>query len=231
MNQGWDTKVFHGSTLVTAFAVTHWRFNGRTRLTISGQRLRSGIQPGSECRAIAPCRLLSGHHPPGRVFITALYSVNIAHFSRVVKGFLQISGRNIHKPCRERASTVPQRDLTCGTMSGEFVHPTISPECTWKWIRCTADRSMPGPYIGLYQRRSHKKPPRFPVAVYIIQSLSTGMVVSPIRSSRTRAGSTGTSHQRVSPSPRVAAMELPSSRMTFTQKSPSPIFSQEKPVL
>ena len=25
-------------------AVTHWRFNGRTRLTISGQRLRSGIR-------------------------------------------------------------------------------------------------------------------------------------------------------------------------------------------
>jgi hypothetical protein len=35
--------VFHGSTLVTAFAVTHDRFNGRTRRSISASRLRSGI--------------------------------------------------------------------------------------------------------------------------------------------------------------------------------------------
>ena len=34
-SQGWDTKVFHGSTLVTACAVTHWRDNGRTRCGIS----------------------------------------------------------------------------------------------------------------------------------------------------------------------------------------------------
>ena len=65
-NQGWDTNVFHGSTLVTAEAVTHRvslenrfsiahaakgkgffkltkRFNGRTRQGISSLRLRSGI--------------------------------------------------------------------------------------------------------------------------------------------------------------------------------------------
>ena len=42
-DQGWDTKVFHGSTLVTATAVTHWHDNGRTRQGISSLRLRSGI--------------------------------------------------------------------------------------------------------------------------------------------------------------------------------------------
>ena len=50
---------------------------------------------------------------------------------------------------RERASTVPQGNRTCGTGLGELVRLTISPECIGNQNSCTADRSMPGPYIGV----------------------------------------------------------------------------------
>ncbi len=49
---------------------------------------------------------------------------------------------------RERALTVPQWNLTGLIRTGEFVHRTISPERIEEWNRCTADRSMPGPYIS-----------------------------------------------------------------------------------
>ena len=49
--------------------------------------------------------------------------------------------------CRERASTVPHGNRTCGTALGELVCRTISPECIGNPNCCTADRSMPGPYI------------------------------------------------------------------------------------
>jgi hypothetical protein len=60
-DQGWDTKVFHGSTLVTAKAVTHWRFNGRTRQGISSLRLRSGILSGRGTDALHQNGNLSGN--------------------------------------------------------------------------------------------------------------------------------------------------------------------------
>ena len=58
------------------------------------------------------------------------------------------AGIDLQHKCRERASTVPQENLPCGNSSGESVHRTISPELIWVTNRCTADRSMPGPYIG-----------------------------------------------------------------------------------
>jgi hypothetical protein len=58
-DQGWDTKVFHGSTLVTAKAVTHWHCNGRTRRGISSPRLRSGILSGRVSDALHQSGILS----------------------------------------------------------------------------------------------------------------------------------------------------------------------------
>ena len=71
--QGWDTEVFHGSTLVTAFAVTHWRFNGRTRRAISDPRLRSGILPGRGTEALQQMAPSLRILPDGHVFLTAFY--------------------------------------------------------------------------------------------------------------------------------------------------------------
>ena len=51
-------KVFHGSTLVTAVAVTHWHDNGCIRQTISDLQLRSGIALAVS-RSLSTNRLLS----------------------------------------------------------------------------------------------------------------------------------------------------------------------------
>jgi hypothetical protein len=64
-------KVFHGSTLVTAKAVTHWRSNGRTRQTISDLQLRSGIVLGSVTDALHQMASSLGILPKPHVFITA----------------------------------------------------------------------------------------------------------------------------------------------------------------
>ena len=60
---------------------------------------------------------------------------------------------NSRYKCRERASTVPQGNLPLRTRSGESAHRTISPECVRTRMGCTADRSMPGPYIGANPNR------------------------------------------------------------------------------
>ena len=71
-------KVFHGSTLVTAKAVTHWRSNGRTRQTISDPRLRSGILSGRGTGAFHQTAPSLGIFPKRHVFITAFIMVNLA---------------------------------------------------------------------------------------------------------------------------------------------------------
>ena len=53
-DQGWDTSVFHGSTLVTAAAVTHCRFNGRTRCGISAHTAQKWYPPRWCYRCLAP---------------------------------------------------------------------------------------------------------------------------------------------------------------------------------
>ena len=79
-------KVFHGSTLVTAFAVTHWRSNGRTRQTISDPQLRSGILSGRGTEAFHQAAPSLGIFPKRHVFITAFITVNLAQRTDFVNG-------------------------------------------------------------------------------------------------------------------------------------------------
>ena len=77
-------KVFHGSTLITASAVTHWHCNGRTRPAISDRQLRSGIITGRGTDALHQTAPSLGIFPAMRVFITAFYTKNVAYFLRLV---------------------------------------------------------------------------------------------------------------------------------------------------
>ena len=70
MKSGVGYKVFHGSTLVTAKAVTHWRCNGRSHPGISSRRLGSGIALAVS-RSLLTNWLLSEGLLAARVFVTA----------------------------------------------------------------------------------------------------------------------------------------------------------------
>ena len=54
--------------------------------------------------------------------------------------------------------TVPRENLAGGTALGEIVTGTNSPGADRYSEPCTADRSMPGPYIGLAKNRTIQKP-------------------------------------------------------------------------
>ena len=82
--QGWDTKVFHGSTLVASYLATHWHYNGCARPAISGRQLRSGIAPNSS-KALSPDRPLSGKLILARVSSSQLFNfVTIAYIFQIV---------------------------------------------------------------------------------------------------------------------------------------------------
>ena len=76
-NQGWDTKYSTVPPWLQHFAVTHWRFNGRTRSAISGRRLRSGI---ILCvpRSLAPTGSSLCDPQRMRVFLTACNSLEFS---------------------------------------------------------------------------------------------------------------------------------------------------------
>ena len=79
-DQGWDTKVFHGSTLVTATAVTHWHDNGRTRQGISSLRLRSGIAVRRGTDALHQSGTLSGNLSVSACLHHSFYGKILAQF-------------------------------------------------------------------------------------------------------------------------------------------------------
>ena len=103
-------KVFHGSTLVTAQAVTHWRCNGRTRPAISGRLLRSGIGVGRGTEALHQSGFLSGNLTGPHVFVMAFSTKNVSYFLRFVNPL----------SCRKSRADVPNGTPFGHASAGHF---------------------------------------------------------------------------------------------------------------